>query len=236
MFNVALYLPWCWYLEAQKGVKPTILCVCPTIWVWFCEPPGFHCWVCSVGWSRACTQQECLDGYGKDWRCWILSYEGDKWSVKLDVRDPGGHLDTTLRRCSASFSVRGFLVKQRWLIVAASPLDFHGRRRVMRIVFIPGALRGIEASLLSQSSLLGLRDALVAAVWSKRQPLARGGSVLSLLDGPEGCGFCIVWFRFRMLRRYLAYRSNEERRLYLTGVLLSGILRFLGGVFLVCPV
>ena len=33
----------------------------------------------------------------KDMRDWGLSHEGDKWSVKLDVRDLGGHLDTTFR-------------------------------------------------------------------------------------------------------------------------------------------
>ena len=37
-------------------------------------------------------------------------------------------------------------------------------------------------------------------VWSRRQPLASVGAVLSLLDGPTGCdpAFCIVWFRFRL--------------------------------------
>ena len=83
-------------------------------------------------------------------------------------------------------------------------------------MFIIGALHGIEAPFLSQSSLLKLRSALVAAVWSERQLLTHAGSVLSLLGGPEGCdlGFCVVWFRFRMLRRYLAYRSHEVRRVY----------------------
>ena len=28
-------------------------------------------------------------------RGWVLSDEGDRWAVKLDVRDLGGHLDTT---------------------------------------------------------------------------------------------------------------------------------------------
>ena len=32
-----------------------------------------------------------------DVRGWIFPHEGDKWSVKLDVRDLGGHLDTTFR-------------------------------------------------------------------------------------------------------------------------------------------
>ena len=39
---------------------------------------------------------------------------------------------------------------------------------------------------------------------------------LSLLDGPTGCdpANCIVWFRFRLLRRPLAYRPKEVARVY----------------------
>ena len=52
--------------------------------------------------------------------------------------------------------------------------------------------------------------------WSRRQPFASVGAVLSLLDGLVGCdpAFCVVWFRFRMLRRYLAYRPGEVFRVY----------------------
>ena len=41
--------------------------------------------------------------------------------------------------------------------------------------------------------------------------MSHSGTVLSLLDGPEGVdpGFCVVWFRFRLMRRYLAYRPDE---------------------------
>ena len=28
---------------------------------------------------------------------WVLSDAGDRWTVKLDVRDLGGHLDSTFR-------------------------------------------------------------------------------------------------------------------------------------------
>ena len=36
------------------------------------------------------------------------------------------------------------------------------------------------------------------------------------LDGPTGCdpAFCVVYFQFRMLRRFLAYRPNEVAKLY----------------------
>ena len=45
--------------------------------------------------------------------------------------------------------------------------------------------------------------------------MAHSGTVLSMLDGPEGVdpGFCIVGFRFRLLRRYFAYRLDESARI-----------------------
>ena len=77
-------------------------------------------------------------------------------------------------------------------------------------MFTPGALHGIEASFLAEASLRRLRAAIFRVVGSRRQPLASVGAVLSFLDGPVGCdpAFCVVWFRFRMLRRYLAYRPG----------------------------
>ena len=39
---------------------------------------------------------------------------------------------------------------------------------------------------------------------------------MRLLDGPQGCdpACCVVWFRFRMLRIYLAYQPGEVARVY----------------------
>ena len=49
-----------------------------------------------------------------------------------------------------------------------------------------------------------------------QQPLAHGSTVLSLLDGTDGCdlGFSIVWFRFRLMRRCLAFQSELLCRIY----------------------
>ena len=55
--------------------------------------------------------------------------------------------------------------------------------------------------------------------------LAHVGAVLSLLDGPPGCdpGFCVLWCRFRLLRKYLAFRPLEIPRLYsLLGLVAGG--------------
>ena len=87
---------------------------------------------------------------------------------------------------------------------------------MIRSMFIPGALHGIEASFLADTCLRKLRTAIFKVVWSSRQPLANSGAVLSLLDGPPGCDpvFCVVWFRFRLLRGYLAYWPGEVPRVY----------------------
>ena len=68
------------------------------------------------------------------------------------------------------------------------------------------ALHGVEASLLASDSERELRSSICSVVWSRRQPMANVGAVLCVLDGPTGCdpAFCVVWFRFRVLRRYLA--------------------------------
>ena len=122
------------------------------------------------------------------------------------------------------------IVIARLMLIFALPLDFHGRLRVIRSMFIPGALHGIEASFLAEASVRELRTALVGVVWSRRRSLANTGAVLSLLDGPSGCdpAFCVAWFGFRMLRWYLAYRPGEVFRIErLLGNAADGCLRVL---------
>ena len=69
---------------------------------------------------------------------------------------------------------------------------------MVRSMYLPAALHGIEASLLASDSLRKLRSSIHRVVWSRRQPLARIGAVFSLMDGLTGCdpAFCVVWFRF----------------------------------------
>ena len=64
---------------------------------------------------------------------------------------------------------------------------------MIKSMFILGALHGIEASFLANTSLRKLRTAIFKVVWSGRQPLANVGAVLSLLDGPPRCdpAFCV---------------------------------------------
>ena len=78
------------------------------------------------------------------------------------------------------------MVISRLVLVFALPLDFHGRIRVVRSMYLPAALHGIEASLLVSDSSRKIRSSICRVVWSRRQPVASVGAVLSLLDGPTG--------------------------------------------------
>ena len=83
-------------------------------------------------------------------------------------------------------AARVHLVISRLVLIFGLPLDFHGRVRVVRSMYLLAALHGVEASLLSSESLRKLRSSIHKVVWSRRQPLANVGAVLSLLDGPLG--------------------------------------------------
>ena len=131
------------------------------------------------------------------------------------MRYLGGHLDTTFRGESATLAARVRLVIARLVLIFVLPLDFHERVRVVRSMFLPAALHGVEASLLASDSLLKLRSSICRVVWSRRQPLANVGAVLSMLDGPSGCDplFCVVWFRSLLFLRVLVHTCMGEARL-----------------------
>ena len=50
-------------------------------------------------------------------KSWVLSQEGDQWSVRFDVRDLGGHLDTTFRGWSSTLAARVRLVLSRLVLI-----------------------------------------------------------------------------------------------------------------------
>ena len=52
-------------------------------------------------------------------------------------------------------------------------------------MYSPAALHGIETSLLALDGLRKLRPSIHKVVWSRRQPMACVGAVLSMLDGPH---------------------------------------------------
>ena len=69
----------------------------------------------------------------KDMKSWVLSHEGDQWSVNFDVRDLGVHLDTTFRGSSSTLAARVRLVISRLVLIFVLPLDFHGRVRMVPV-------------------------------------------------------------------------------------------------------
>ena len=148
---------------------------------------------------------------------WVLSQEGDQWSVKFHVRDlERGAFGYYLSWMVFDFSCQGSSGHFSSGSDFCSPTGFHGRIPVVRSMYLPAALHGIEASLFASDSLRKLRSSIHRVVWSRRQPLASVGAVLSLLDGPTGCDpvFCVAWIRFRLLRRYLAPWPAEVGRVY----------------------
>ena len=140
---------------------------------------------------------------------WVLSLEGER----VGTFGPGSWESIWILPFgwSATVAVRVRLVSSRLVLIFALPLDFHGRVRVVRSMYL-----GIEASLFASGNLRKLRSSIHRVVWSRRQPSACVGAVLSLLDGPTGCdpAFCVVWFRFRLLRRYLALWPSEVGWVY----------------------
>ena len=95
-------------------------------------------------------------GFMKDW---VLSGSGDWWSVNLDLGDLGRHLGTTDRWRATALDGRVGLLLARILVVMALPLDFAVKLGVLRTKFLPGALHGIDASVLSLGLLHRLRSA-----------------------------------------------------------------------------
>ena len=80
---------------------------------------------------------------------WLISGEGDGWSVKLDVLDLGGHLGTTSRAWECTLAAKVVAVLKVVWLVSARPLDFCGKLRIRRTKVYPSALHGIETSLPS---------------------------------------------------------------------------------------
>ena len=168
MFIVALYLPWCRYLSAQERVEPQLYadnlkCVSRDPALLLRAARFTTGYVRLVGQEPApskCLLLSTSKAVRKDMKDWVFSQEGDEWSVKFDVRDLGGHFDTTFRGWSVTLASRVRFVLARLVFIFAVPLDFHGGVRVVRSMYLPAALHGIEASLLASDSLRKLRSSI----------------------------------------------------------------------------
>ena len=105
-------------------------------------------------------------------------------------------MDATRRARAGTLGCRFSVVLPKNPSVAALPINFPDKLRLLRTMHIPAALNGVEASAVSQDGL-GLH-------------LADPGAALSLLDGPADCdlGYHEVWCRFRMLKRHMAKNAG----------------------------
>ena len=86
---------------------------------------------------------------------------------------------------------------------------------IVRSKYLPAGSYGSEVSALFVNAFSVFRSAVARAVWSSFLALTNIPALLSLLDGPWGSdpAFFSIWSRFRQLRRYLAYKSEEVRRI-----------------------
>ena len=112
MFIDALYLPWCRYLGPQECVQPRLCadnlkCVSRDPGVLLRAARFTTGYVRLVGQELApskCVLLSTSRAVHSDMRRWVVTDEGDRWSVKLDVRDLGEHLDSTFRGRSATLA------------------------------------------------------------------------------------------------------------------------------------
>ena len=115
MFIVALYLPWCRYLSAQVGVAPQLYadnlkCVSrdPDLLLSAARlTTGYVRLVSQEPAPCKCVLLSTSRDVRKDMGAWVLSQEGDRWSVKYDVRDLGRSFGYHLSRLVCHLSCSG---------------------------------------------------------------------------------------------------------------------------------
>ena len=140
IFIVAIYLPWCRALESIPGVRPQLYadnlkCVSGSPAARLSAARFTSMYICLVGQEAApekCVFLSTSKKVRNDMKCWSVSDTRDKWSVRLDGRDLGGHLDSTLRARVATFGYLISVTVLRVRSVAVFPLDFCGRLRILR--------------------------------------------------------------------------------------------------------
>ena len=146
MFIVALYLPWCRYLSAQVGFQPQLYadnlkCLSRDPDLLLAAARFTTGYVRLVGQEPApskCVFLSTSREVRHDMGDWVLSQEGDQWSVKFDVRDLGGHLDTTFRAGLPTLSARVRFVISRLVLIFALLLIFMvGSVWFGRCIFLP---------------------------------------------------------------------------------------------------
>ena len=224
VFIVALYTPWCRYLEFQTDISPQLYadnlkCTSYSVDSVLSAAQYTVSHVHAVGQEASpskCVLLSTSKAARRRMTAWRNRNEGCFWAVKLDVRDLGGHLDVTLRAVAVTLSSRVRIATTQVPAVGALLLGFQRMLGMVRSKYLLGGLHGCEGAAVSVTALCSFRSAIARAVWSKKLPMTNTPALLSLLDGPWGSdpAFFIIWSRFRQLRRYLAYRPDDEARIY----------------------
>ena len=149
-------------------------------------------------------------------KLWYISGDSRFGKVQLDVRDLGRLFNFTKRERAGTLSCRVREAAAGVAAVGGLPLGFQVKRGLVSGKYLPAGLHAAKASYVSSSSLSAFRAAIVWAMWSIKMPSANTPAVLNSLDGPVGVDLAlhIVWVRFRMMRRYLAYCPEEEPRIF----------------------
>ena len=124
----------------------------------------------------------------RDMKDWVVFAQDERWTVKLDVRDLGGHLDTTYRAWGCTLAARVRAVLRVVWLVSALPLGYRGKLRILRTMYIPAALHGVSAGarghgpvhlLVESASSLGFRWCLDGFCWNRP-----GLPQLPMVEGP----------------------------------------------------
>ena len=224
VFIVALYFPWCRHLESMLDVKPQLYadnlkCSAELPGALFDSARFTAQYVRSVGQDVSpgkCVLLNTSKSVRKAVKLWDISGDDSFWKVQLNVRDLGGRLDFSRRAWAGTLFKRVGEATLGVAAVGSLPLGFQVKLGLVRGKYLPAGLHAAEASYVSSSPISAFRAAVVRAPWSSKMPLAGTPAILNLLDGPVGMdpAFHVDWARFRMMRRFLAYRPEEEPRIF----------------------
>ena len=147
MFIVALYLPWCRYLDQLPGVSPQLYadnlkCVSSDLDQLLRASRFTAAYVRLVGQEPApskCVLMSTSAAVRRDLKDLVICAGNERWTARLDVRDLGGHLDTTYRAWGCTLAARVCSVLRVVWLVSALPLGYLGKLRILRTMFIPAA-------------------------------------------------------------------------------------------------
>ena len=153
-------------------------------------------------------------------KLWDVSGDGRPWSVELDVRDLGGHLDFTRRARAGTLSRRVKEATHAVAAVGALPLGFKVK---LGLVMLLKHRMSLPPPLALPGQLL--RGQFGPVECPLLTPLL---CLISWMVRLELTCFYTIWTRFPMMRRYLAHWPVEVPRIFRMLDLIAHVLASLG--------